>query len=112
MVRVFGRRHISNKDSSVDYEADGKLLVGAFVILGATLFVFAPMIPQAAAPQNVPSPYPFCGTVFLPVPHIAYFVSPAFAIFHSGVVFVPQGENLWWIQPTHVTRVASGFICG
>jgi hypothetical protein len=87
----------------------GKLLMGAFVVLGAALFVFAPMIPQAAVAANVPSPYPFCGTMFAPPPHILYFVSPAFAIFHSGVVFVPQGENLWWIQPTHV---ASGFICG
>lgn len=83
----------------------GKLLLGTFVVLGAALFLFAPIIPQTAIGLwNVPSTYPYCGAVFAPPPHVSYFVSPFYAVSHYGVVYVPQEGSLGWIQP----RTSSG----
>jgi hypothetical protein len=78
----------------------GKLLLGAFIVLGVALFVFAPMVPQTAlGPWNLPSASPYCGGIFFPALQISYFVSPSYAAFHFGVVYVPQGGSLGWIQP-------------
>jgi hypothetical protein len=78
----------------------GKLFLGAFIVLAAALFVFAPMVPQTAlGPWSLPSGSLYCGGVFFPTPQISYFVSPSYAVFHFGVVYVPQGGSLGWTQP-------------
>jgi hypothetical protein len=88
-----------------------KLLLGTFVLLGGALFAFAPVIPQTALGLwNVPSAYPYCGAVLTPPPHVSYFVSPLYAAFHSGVVYVPQIRSLGWIQPK-VSSGAASFVC-
>ena len=80
------------------------LVASTFVFLGAMLFVLAPIVPQTARGLwNVPSPYPYCGEIYAPPPSVPYFVSPAYLAFHSGVVFLPQGEHLWWVQPVRGT---------
>lgn len=88
-----------------------KLLLGIFIVLGAALFVFAPIIPQTALGLwNVPSAYPYCGAVLAPPPPVSYFVSPLYSVFHSGVVYVPQVGSLGWIHPS-INSGAASFVC-
>jgi hypothetical protein len=78
----------------------GKLILMVLISVGAALFVFVPIIPQTALGLwHVPSAYPYCGAVVTPPPRVSYFVSPFYAMFHFGVVYVPQEGSLGWIHP-------------